>query len=391
MKNCCLSTCFKFPKTFSAARYLVSVEEIKVKMYRLSEDYGNINNKFAQWRSILIRFFKKHKPKFLHLPFSHHPILFRFVRMLNGIFKICHIENIKKYVQFITNQGGGGQGDSDKEKDVPVRPLEIFRFLNRIDVVWRDYEFFFSYPKLLTSLTEFVSHYINVDVFVILMELTSFTVLDIRGYRNFKAQQAYSNIGNMTNLKVLYLGEIDLKYNASLPMKFKNQHHLKDLKFRFFPSTPPSNSESYEQAFCDNLAENLPSTLKALELSGPAKCIDSTKLFSHLADLPYLENFRFRVEGERIIRACLHESCSYYCKSLQSLDLEVYASREGDLNYSSCYSLLTYLNCGIVEEIHFGTVKLNQVLEFQTLFDIMLNFIRLKSVRMYFIVQEKLS
>jgi len=149
-------------------------------MHRLYEDYGNIEDKLVQWRSILIKFFKKHKPKFLHLLFAHHLLLFRFVRMLDEVFKICHVENIKINVQFITNQGGGGQGTD--EEDIPVEPLEIFGFLNKINVTWRDNKFFFSYPKLLTSLTEFPSEDITDDHFVNLMEITSFTVLKISDY-----------------------------------------------------------------------------------------------------------------------------------------------------------------------------------------------------------------
>jgi len=185
MKNCYLSTCFKFPETFSTTRYFVNVEEIQLRMHRLYEDYGNIEDKLVQWRSILIKFFKKHKPKFLHILYAHHELLYEFVKLLDEVFKICHVDNIKINVRFVLNQGGGGQGPNLAKEEIPVEPLEIFSFLNRLNIPdWGDELFFLSYPKLLTSLAEFDSYDVDEDTFVNLMEVTSFTVLRISGYRN---------------------------------------------------------------------------------------------------------------------------------------------------------------------------------------------------------------
>ena len=193
----------------------------------------------------------------------------------------------------------------------------------------------------------------------------------------------------MTNLKVLDLSGIDLKYNVSLPMKLKSLHHLEDLSLKIH-SSDPASAESHLQGFCDILGENLPSNIKRLTLVGKFKFIDATKLFSHLTSLAHLESFAFKVGTEKIIRTCFQESGSYYWKSLKSLDLGDRYERD-NMDYSSCFSVLAYLNAAIIEEIKVCGVKLNQVLEFEALFDILLNFTRLKTVEIEFIVQQKIE
>jgi len=160
------------------ARYLDDVEFLILRMHKYNEEYGDIEEKMVQWRSILIHFFKKTKPKFLQLQFAHHLLLYRFVKLLEEVFKICKVNNIRINVEFVANQGGLGQGPFLREQDVAVEPLEIFHFMNEIETSRSSDEvFFFSYPKLLTSLTKFSSYGVKDATILKLLEITSFTDL----------------------------------------------------------------------------------------------------------------------------------------------------------------------------------------------------------------------
>jgi len=84
-------------------------------MHRLYEDYGDIEDKLVQWRSILIRF-QEPQAQVPPSSFFSSQLMCQFVKMLDEIFKICHVEDIKINVQFIINQGGGGQGPYMRKK-----------------------------------------------------------------------------------------------------------------------------------------------------------------------------------------------------------------------------------------------------------------------------------
>jgi len=105
--------------------------------------------------------------------------------------------------------------------------LEIFRFLNILDSIhWNDHLFFLPYPKLITSLKKWDSWNVSEATFLNLMEITSFIVLKVETNNNIQCQETLPNISNMSNVKELHLGGVDLKYNSSLSMKLKSLYHL---------------------------------------------------------------------------------------------------------------------------------------------------------------------